>query len=71
MTFLFKFSQIYVLSPVIKDFVMTVTNKPKIDTTQTRLSKNLAKSALWTSPYKMSTSVLLVKNLIGVYILMT
>ena len=39
MSFLLKFILIYVLSHVIKDLVMTVTIKPKIDTTQTRFPK--------------------------------
>ena len=37
---------------------MAVTIELKINTMQTRFSKNLAKSALWSGPYKMPISVL-------------
>ena len=58
--FLLKFSPIYVLSRDIKEFFVAVTIKPKINSTQTRSSKNLAKSALWFGPYKMQISFLLI-----------
>ena len=61
MIFLLKFSPIYVISRVIKDSIMTATIKQKIDKTQTRFSKNLAKSVLWSGPYKMPISVLLIR----------
>ena len=48
-----KFKPIYLLSRVINDFLMKVTIKLKINTTQTRFSKNLPKSALWPGPYKI------------------
>ena len=57
-----KFSPIYVLSRVIKNFKMTVTIEPKINKTQTRFSKNLAKSVFWSGPYKMQISVLLIRK---------
>ena len=60
--FLLNFSPIYVLSHIIEDFVVTVIIKPKTDTTQTRFSKYLAKSLLWSGPYKMPNSVLLVRE---------
>ena len=62
MIFLLKFSLIYVLSRDIKDFVMTVTIKSKINTTHTGLSKNLAKFVLWSGLYKMQISVLLIRK---------
>ena len=62
MIFLLKLSPIYVLSRDINDFVMTVTIKSKINTTQTGFSKNLAKFVLWSGPYKMPVSVLLIRK---------
>ena len=47
--FLLTFSPIYVFLRVINDFFMTVTNQPKINTTQTRIPKNLTKSAYFSS----------------------
>ena len=53
MIFFLKFIPIYVHLRVIRDFVITVTIMPKIDTTLTRFSKDLAKSVLWSNPHKM------------------
>ena len=41
---------------------MTVTVELKINTTQTRFSKNLSKAALWSGPYKMLISIPLTRN---------
>ena len=52
----------------------TVTIKPKINTKQSRFSQNLAKSVLWSGPYKIPISALLkrkTRNLVSVKILMT
>ena len=48
MIFVLKFSPFYGLSRDIKEFVIAVTIKLKINTMQTRSSKNLTKYALWT-----------------------
>ena len=64
-----KFCPIYLLLRDIKEFFIAVTIKPKSNTTQTRSSKNLAKCALWSGPYKMPISVLLIRktwNLVSV-----
>ena len=60
--FLVKFSPMYVLSCDIKEITIRVTIKPKLNTTQTRSSKNLAKSALWSGPYKMPILVLQIRK---------
>ena len=62
MIFLRKCSPIYALLHKIKDIFIKVTIEPKINTTQTRFSKNLAKSTLCSGPYKMMISVLLIRN---------
>ena len=49
------------LSP-IKDFFVTVTIQPKIDTIQIRFLKNLAKYLLWSGPCKMPILVLLIRK---------
>ena len=45
------------------EFFVAAIIKPKINTTQTRISKILAKSAFWSGPYKMLISVLLIRDL--------
>ena len=50
-----------IISRIYK-FLIAVTIKLKIDTTQTRSAKNLAKSALWSDPYKMLISFLIRKT---------
>ena len=60
--FFLEFSPNYVFSRVIKDFVMTVSIKLKIDTMQTRFPKNLVKFVLWPGPYKMLISVLPIRK---------
>ena len=52
MIFLLKFSATYLLLRTVKDFVITITITPKIDTTQTRFLKSLAKSVLWSGQVK-------------------
>ena len=64
MIFSLKLIPIYVILGVMKDFFMSVTTKPKINTMQTKVSKNLAKSALWSYPYKVPISVLLIRKTI-------
>jgi len=56
MIFLLKFIPIYVLIRDVKDFVMTVTIKSKNNTTQTGISKNLAKFVLWSGHFNADFS---------------